>query len=76
MTRRIFAPPWVVDDTSTESFCIRDAKGHALRYVNYEDETGGLTMAGDRPTNRRSRRDQRSHNRPSPNYCYAGGEIP
>ena len=46
MTRRIFASPWVVDDTSTVSFCIRDAKGHALRYVNYEDETGGPTMAG------------------------------
>src|ERR1700733_15254089 len=49
MTRRIFAPPWVVDDTSIESFCIRDAKGHALRYVNYEDETGGLTWPAIAP---------------------------
>jgi hypothetical protein len=25
-----FTPPWRVNDTSTESFCIRDAKGQEL----------------------------------------------
>jgi hypothetical protein len=38
MTHRTFTPPWQIDDTSRESFCIRDAKGHALCYVYYEDE--------------------------------------
>jgi hypothetical protein len=32
--------PWQVDDTSTERFCIRDAKGQALSHVYYEDESG------------------------------------
>jgi endo-1,4-beta-D-glucanase Y len=36
---RRFPPPWQVDE-ATESFCIRDAKGHALAYVYYEDEPG------------------------------------
>jgi hypothetical protein len=31
-------PPWIVDE-ATESFCIRDAKGQALAYVYFEDET-------------------------------------
>lgn len=35
---RRFPPPWRVDDSSTESFCIRDAKGQALAYVYFEDE--------------------------------------
>jgi hypothetical protein len=46
MTRRTFTPPWVVVDTSTESFCIRDAKGQALAYVYYEDETGRRMVMG------------------------------
>jgi hypothetical protein len=37
--RRAFTAPWTVDDTPTESFCIRDAKGQALAFVYYEDET-------------------------------------
>jgi hypothetical protein len=36
--RRTFTPPLQIDDTSRESFCIRDAKGQALAYVYYEDE--------------------------------------
>jgi hypothetical protein len=39
-------PPWRVDDTSTESFCIRDAKGQALSFVYFEDETGRRTAMG------------------------------
>jgi hypothetical protein len=35
---RTFTPPWRVDDTSTERFCIRDAKGQGLCFVYYEDE--------------------------------------
>jgi hypothetical protein len=34
------SPPWPIDDTSTESFCIRDRNGRALAYVYFEDETG------------------------------------
>jgi hypothetical protein len=45
MTRR-FPPPWHVDDTFTESFCIRDAKGQALADVYYEDEDGRRTAMG------------------------------
>jgi hypothetical protein len=40
-----FTPPWKVDE-STESFCIRDAKGQALAYVSYEDETGRRMAMG------------------------------
>jgi hypothetical protein len=36
---RTFTPPWNLDETATESFCIRDAKGQALAYVYYENET-------------------------------------
>jgi hypothetical protein len=43
--RRAFKPPWRIDDTSTESFCIRDRNGRALAYVYFEDETGrGMAM--------------------------------
>ena len=52
---RTFTPPWRIDDTSTESFCIRDAKGQALAYVYYEDETG-RRMAMSRLTRDEARR--------------------
>jgi hypothetical protein len=52
--RRLPAP-WRVDNTSTESFCIRDAKGQALAYVYYEDETG-RRMAMGRLTKDEARR--------------------
>ena len=52
---RTFTPPWRIDDTSTERFCIRDAKGQALAYVYYEDETG-RRMAMGRLTKDEARR--------------------
>jgi hypothetical protein len=52
---RAFTPPWMVDDTSAENFCIRDAKGQALAYVYYEDETG-RRMAMGRLTRDEARR--------------------
>jgi hypothetical protein len=54
MSRR-FTPPWKIDDTSTESFCIRDAKGQALAYVYFEDENG-RRMAMGRLTRDEARR--------------------
>jgi hypothetical protein len=53
--RRTFTPPWRVDDTSTESFCIRDRSGQALAYVYYEDESG-RRMAMRRVTRDEARR--------------------
>jgi hypothetical protein len=47
-------PPWKLDE-SAESFCIRDAKGQALAYVYYEDETG-RRMAMGRLTKDEARR--------------------
>jgi hypothetical protein len=65
--RRVFSPPWNVDE-SRESFCIRDAKGQALAYVYFEDETG-RRMAMSRLTRDEarafaSRRKSRSQPRP------------
>jgi hypothetical protein len=38
--RRRFPPPWSVEPhPGGESFIIRDAKGQALAYVYFEDET-------------------------------------
>jgi hypothetical protein len=40
MTSRRFPPPWSVEPhPGGESFIIRDAKGRALAYVYFEDQT-------------------------------------
>jgi K+/H+ antiporter YhaU regulatory subunit KhtT len=40
MTDRRFPPPWKVEEhPGGESYIIRDAKGQALAYVYFEDET-------------------------------------
>jgi K+/H+ antiporter YhaU regulatory subunit KhtT len=40
VTPRRFPPPWSVEEhPGGESFIIRDAKGQALAYVYFEDET-------------------------------------
>jgi hypothetical protein len=53
--RCAFTPPWRIDDTSTESFRIRDRNGRALAYVYFEDETG-RRMAMGRLTKDEARR--------------------
>jgi hypothetical protein len=52
--RRTFSPLWQLDE-GRESFCIRDAKGQALAYVYFEDETG-RRMAMHRLTRDEARR--------------------
>ncbi len=41
---RRFPPPWSVDDLDVklgqDCFIVRDANGHALAYVYFEDEPG------------------------------------
>ena len=39
MTARRFPPPWSVEETEA-CFIVRDADGHALAYVYFEDEPG------------------------------------
>jgi hypothetical protein len=49
MTERRVPPPWSVDDPETklgqECFIVRDANGHALAYVYFEDEPGRRAAA-------------------------------
>jgi hypothetical protein len=43
MSRR-FPPPWSVEETDA-CFIVRDANGHALAYVYFEDEPGRRAAA-------------------------------
>ena len=50
MNTRRFPPPWSVEEPDPKlarqwCYIVRDANGHALAYVYFEDET----PAGDRP---------------------------
>ncbi len=46
---RHFPPPWSVDDPDTklgqDCFIVRDANGHALAYVYFEDAPGRRSAA-------------------------------
>jgi hypothetical protein len=46
---RRFPPPWSVDDPDTklgqDCYLVRDANGHALAYVYFEDEPGRRSAA-------------------------------
>ena len=46
---RRFPPPWSVDDPDTklgqDCYIVRDATGHALAYVYFEDESGRRSAA-------------------------------
>ena len=41
---RRFPPPWTVEETDA-CFIVRDANGHALAYVYFEDEPGRRSAA-------------------------------
>jgi hypothetical protein len=41
---RRFPPPWSVEETEA-CFIVRDANGHALAYVYFEDEPGRRAAA-------------------------------
>jgi hypothetical protein len=50
MNTRRFPPPWSVEEPDPKlarqwCYIVRDANGHALAYIYFEDET----PAGDRP---------------------------
>ena len=49
MTERRFPPPWSVDDPDMKlgqtCYIVRDADGHALAYVYFEDEPGRRSAA-------------------------------
>jgi hypothetical protein len=44
MTARRFPLPWSIDEL-TERFVVRDATGHALAHVYFEDEQGRRSAA-------------------------------
>jgi hypothetical protein len=44
MPERRFPPPWSVEETDA-CFIVRDADGHALAYVYFEDEPGRRAAA-------------------------------
>ena len=44
LTPRRFPPPWTVEETDA-CFIVRDANGHALAYVYFEEESGRRSAA-------------------------------
>jgi hypothetical protein len=44
MTARRFPPPWSIDEL-VERFVVRDATGHALAHVYFEEEPGRRAAA-------------------------------
>ena len=45
MQPRRFPPPWTIDEANAAFFIVRDASGHALAYVYFEDEPGRRAAA-------------------------------
>jgi hypothetical protein len=45
MTARRFPPPWTIDEMNDACFIVKDAGGHALAYVYYEEEPGRRAAA-------------------------------
>ena len=43
--RRRFPPPWTIDEMNDACFIVKDAGGHALAYVYYEEEPGRRAAA-------------------------------
>jgi hypothetical protein len=48
MTARRFPPPWTIDEMNDACFIVKDAGGHALAYVYYEEEPGRRAAAHSR----------------------------
>jgi hypothetical protein len=42
---RRFPPPWSIDEYNDACFIVKDADGHALGYVYFEEEPGRQTAA-------------------------------
>jgi hypothetical protein len=40
MAARRFPPPWTIDEANDACSIVRDADGHALAYVYFDDEPG------------------------------------
>jgi hypothetical protein len=68
MPARRFPPPWSVEDTDA-CFIVRDANGHALAYVYFEEEPG--PTRGFSPSHSKSskRLDDRKHPRAAERFC-------
>ena len=45
MTDRRFPPPWSFDEANNACFVVRDHNGHAVAYVNFEQEPGRRDLA-------------------------------
>jgi hypothetical protein len=56
---RRFPPPWSIDEHKDACFIVKDATGHALAYVYFEEEPGRRPAAHLHP--RRGPADRRQH---------------